>query len=739
MKTSKAIGAIAGAISAFAAFAGEEWSGSNWMLRGEDGVVYRHGLSSGQTIEAKNIYISTNDCGAALAANEATITASGTAYLGYQYKTNLSSNVSLALTNTTMTVTGALSVNGVGSGSATLTLGPGSLLSASYFQSYAAISPKIYFNGGRLKVTGSSQVFNPSGYCWKKNADGSWTSNWPNPYVYVYANEGPIDITVDKDVQMARGNAGRALDLSGSKGFVKRGKGVLDWVWYPSGNNGSVLGNVTYTGDTVVKEGGIRVGDTWTYKSGADTRPLRNPMPAQSPLILEANTFLDVSSNASTWCSISGAGIVTNRSTQMRGKVILGGTVEDCELSPASVGGMVDVYKIGNGTLTVNTSRIDGETVVSNGMLKIASGSVLSAKKIVLLPETKLDTSGATLASSVVKVGSGTSTFVGTTAIDGTFTVAEGSVRCVPRGFSGKFFRLTISKNRDNTKTTQFAEFYLYDESGQIIDDGRPYARAAEGCDPSTLAEKQVSELKHHTDYPWEKVEKAFDGKIFSGSECSKFHDAYAPTADDPIVICFRMPANTPRVFGYNFVEANDDLGKRNPVTWKFEGSYDGVTWYTLDEKVNATTPSENSTTSKTVFFNDGVPYDIPGAGDPSSDEFYPFGEGAAIAVATGATLDFDSAKMKVAALALDASLGYGGKITRFTPSEQGVLSVTTDGNIESLIDTTVVLADEVAQSRNLRNWKVRVNGVFRDALILKLIGNAVKLEWRPGLILVVR
>lgn len=741
MNISKIVGAIAGAVSAFAAFAGAEWSGSDLLLRGENGVVYRHELTSGDSINASMIYISTNDCGAALVANGATITASGTVYLGYQYKTNLASHVALALTNTTMSVSGAISVYSVPtSGSATMTLGPGSMLSAKYFSANCGCNPSIYFNGGQLKTT-SSYVFNPSGHSWKKNASGGWADAWDNPSAYVYANEGPIDISVDKDARLVQGNGGRAVYLQGTKGFVKRGTGVLDWVWYPSANNGSVGGNVTYTGDTVVKGGGIRVGDTWTYTSGVDTRPLRNPMPARSPLILEANTFLDVSSNASTWCSISGAGIVTNRTTQMRGKVILGGTVADCELSPASVGGKVDVYKIGSGTLTVDTASVDGEIVVSNGTLKIASGSTLAAKKVVLRPNTTLNTSGATLTADVVKTGSGANTFVGATAIDGTFTVAEGTVRCVPRGFSGKFFRMTISKNNWDPKYTQFAEFYLYDENGQIIDDGRPYTRAAEGCDPSTLAEKQASELKHHTDYAFEKVEMAFDGLIYypGSSNCSKFNDVYIPTAADPIVICFRMTANTPRVFGYNFVAANDGNGARNPVTWKFEGSYDGVTWYTLDEKVNATTPSENSTTSKTVFFNGGVPYDITGAGDPSSDDVYPFGENATIAVASGATLDFDSVNMKIAALAFDASLGYGGKITRFTPSEQGVLSVTTDGNIESLIDTTVVLADEVAQSRNLRNWKVRVNGVFRDDLILKLIGNAVKLEWRPGLILVVR
>ena len=1072
MNISKIVGAIAGAVSAFAAFAGAEWSGSDLLLRGENGVVYRHELTSGDSINASMIYISTNDCGAALVANGATITASGTVYLGYQYKTNLASHVALALTNTTMSVSGAISVYSVPtSGSATLTLGPGSLLSAKYFSANCGCKPSIYFNGGQLKTTGS-YVFNPAGHSWKKDASGGWTDAWDSPSAYVYANEGPIDISVDEDARLVQGNGNRAVYLQGTKGFVKRGTGVLDWVWYPAANNGSINGDVTYTGDTVVKEGGIRVGDTWTYKSGSDTRPLRNPMPAQSPLILEANTFLDVSSNASTWCSISGAGIVTNRTTLMRGKVVLGGTVADCELSPASVGGAVDVYKRGNGTLTVNTSRIDGEIVVSNGTLKIASGSTLKVKKIVLLPNTKLDAQGATLTDviidlngrtvgfatvsdvqatvkntaggtltfgadgssaalsqvaeagvklvkqgvgtltlvtgngagdltleggtalyaaptlrgyrhyrfkvdapykstasgmqfsefrllangvdvtglrsgiqyapfrrtyvyppnydddtnyggeivtavvdgllsskwldyrarskriategdelyiqidyademvvsayswatandegpynegrdpaawrllasddgetwetldertnmgpyetrtawvgdfavtypesryertralglvtvetgatldlrggafvcqglanhggtilrdggtsisltaaegtdvwmtsdgssiegDVVKVGGGTNTFLGTWAVDGNVTVANGTLRCFCDGFGGKFFRMTITKNNGAVGCTQFAEFYLYDKNGEIIDDGRPYTRAAVGSDPSTLEEKQACERIQHTDYDPERIEKAFDNKIFAGNttNASKFNAKMTPTVENPIVFYFRMPANTPHVYGYNFVEANDMNGTRNPVTWKFEGSYDGITWYTLDERVDAVTPNKNSTIDTTtgivtpVFFNDGIPYGIVGAGDPDDGDEFPLGSDAVISVAEGATLSFGSAQMQIASLAVDVDAGLG-MIERFTPAESGTLYVTTSGDPKSLCqDGPVPLftVGEILQPRRLHAWTVVVNGTPSSLLCVCWKNGQFVLANKGGLLVIMK
>ena len=1064
----KPIVMLAGALVAAVVSAGVEWAGQDWTLRGEGGVVCQYELSAGQSIDARRIYISTNDCGAALVVNGATVTASGTSYLGCQRHTNLASTVSLALTNATMTIQAPLIVDSIPSGSATLTLGPGSLLSASYFQNYSAIHPNVYFDGGRFRIAGTTyRVFYPSGHSWTGKADGGWSDNWANPSMYVYANEGPIDLSVGTDVQLVRGNAARQLYLRGTKGFVKRGPGVLDWVWYPEGNNGYIGGDATYTGDTVVKEGGIRVGDTYTYcpPNSSDRRTLRNPMPPQSPLILEANTFLDVSSNVSTWCSISGAGIVTNRTSLMRGKVVLGGTVADCELSPAAIGGAVDVYKLGEGTLTVETSRIDGALVASNGTLRIASGSSLAVSRIELHPNTTLDARGATLtnvvfdlngrtvgfssvsdvqatvtdapggtlvfgadgsdatlsqaaeadvllvkkgtgvltvnagsnagdlalvggsvvypairprgyrhyrfkvdatykstaagmqfsefrlmadgedvtglragiqyapynftyvyppdydlhtsygseivkavvdgslstkwldyraranriategddlyiqvdyaeerlvtayswatandggptadgrdpaawrllasddgeawetldartdmgpyaprnawvgdfavtypehryertrsfgtvsvsagttldlrgagftcrglvnhggtvlkdagtaimltaaagtdfrvkseesalAGDVVKTGAGTTTLLGTWAVDGAVAVSNGTLRCLVDGFGGKFFRMTITKNNGAAGWTQFAEFYLYDKDGRIIDDGRPYSRAADGSAPATLGERQVCEQEAYTDYGSERINGAFDNRIFvlSGStaHASKFAAKTSPTAEKPIVFSFRMPANTPRVHGYDFVAANDQNGTRNPVSWTLEGSHDGIAWCVLDERVDAETPRANSTIDTTtgvvtpVFFNHGTPYGTAGADDPEVDDAFPLGSDAIVSVADGATLAFGSSQMRLAALAVDADSTVG-RIERFTPAENGTLHVTTSGSVRTLCsqgDLPLFPVGELRLPELLRSWTVAVNGMPAPGLCVR---------WKDGRIVMAR
>ena len=357
---------------------------------------------------------------------------------------------------------------------------------------------------------------------------------------------------------------------------------------------------------------------------------------------------------------------------------------------------------------------------------------------------------GSSIAADVVKTGLGTNTLVGTYAVDGSFSVTEGTVRCLPYGFGGKYFRLTIAKNRDNVDYTQFCEFYLYDADGNVIDDGRPYAKRADGTDPADLAEKQVAQKKAYAGTGYgETIDWAFDGLLFrtTNGSCLKYLCAQKPTADEPIVFYFRMPAATPRVHGYNFIAGNDSGGARNPVTWTFEGSSDGVNWTVLDEQTNAATPSGNTKRNATtgevtpVYFNGGVPYATANAGDPAADDAFPFGPDAAVAVAADATLDFGSAKMTLTHLAVDAA-ACGGTLTRFTPAPDGVLDLTLDGSVRDFVGergVTLLAVPEIAARRNLVSWRVRVNGVPDGRLAVRWSNGKLLLIWRPSAVLVVR
>ena len=56
-------------------------------------------------------------------------------------------------------------------------------------------------------------------------------------------------------------------------------------------------------------------------------------------------------------------------------------------------------------------------------------------------------------------------------------------------------------------------------------------------------------------------------------------------------VITMHLADNAEPVYAYNFLTANDALG-RTPCAWKVEGSLDGVVWETLDQQSGLAQPA---------------------------------------------------------------------------------------------------------------------------------------------------
>ncbi len=336
----------------------------------------------------------------------------------------------------------------------------------------------------------------------------------------------------------------------------------------------------------------------------------------------------------------------------------------------------------------------------------------------------------------VVKQGAGTNTCVGPLAVNGTVAVQEGTLRCVAYGFSGKYFRMSIYKNRANINYTQFCEFLLYDKDGNRVN-VPPFTKRPDGTAAADLEEKQVALLKAYTGTAYgETIDWAFDGLLWNpnGGGCRKYLCAQKPTAEEPIVFHFRLPATTADVHGFNFIAGNDDNGRRNPVTWKFEGSYDGVEWRTLDYREDdPNTPTANSTRGPApdyvetpVYFNDGVPYPTANVGEPSDGHLLPLGEDAVVSVAQGAVLDLYSPAMRLKHLAVDCTAG-AGTITRFTPEPGGTLDISSSTPVSGNFAVPLSIL-EIAHPENLAGWTVSVNGSVRSDLKPRWTGTEIVL-----------
>lgn len=244
--------------------AGEEWNGQALTVYGDasTGEVYVKNLTD-DTLSASTVKLGTEKGSAELHALNSTITLSSSFYLGAEASPGYTALTSrLSLTNSTLTsLTFYPSYNtyatakdtGDGNERITVNLGPSSKLACTQVYQYGGSYSRFDFCGGRLSATSSDQVVRLHGRSWKEG-------NYPNGCVTFVGVDAPIDIEIQKDSCLARGYAARGFRMRGNGGFVKRGAGTLIWGWHTTGSNtGTMINEASYTGDTVVKEGGIRM------------------------------------------------------------------------------------------------------------------------------------------------------------------------------------------------------------------------------------------------------------------------------------------------------------------------------------------------------------------------------------------------------------------------------------------------------------------------------------------------
>lgn len=234
----------------------------------------------------------------------------------------------------------------------------------------------------------------------------SWSGAWPNPRIYVEGvNGNPIDIEIAYDRNLSGGSDNRQVNFIGNGGFIKRGLGVLNWTSVGGGRS-----SCNYTGDTIVKGGGIK-------------QSIAGFLPGRGALVLEAvGTTFDLNGIGNAlFTGVSGLGSVVNTSAT-EAKLSLGYGNANGDWN-AVVASEVPVEKIGTGTLTIgaNAASYAGDLTVSAGMVKLSAGLSLTGLGTLTIAEgATLDIRGATL---------GCRKFInkGTLLADGTGSLVLGS------------------------------------------------------------------------------------------------------------------------------------------------------------------------------------------------------------------------------------------------------------------------------------------------------------------------
>lgn len=765
-----ALGCVAA--TCMGALANEEWSGTSLTIYGsrDPDTVYEKRMD-GETLTAYWVKLGTEAGSARLVMNDSTFTLSNIFYLGTEASPGYTDlTATLVMTNSTLTCTTLQLGNdmtGTRSDAVVAEIGPGSVITCNNYKNYGAPKPRLRFTGGRMVFEGNNAYLGDlNGHTWK--------GGWPNEGVYMVGQGAPIDLEIRNTRKLAGGWAIRDFYLRGNGGLVKRGAGKLIWGWFTYGSNdGYMEGDANYTGDTVIKAGGIEL----ATPSSVAKNQIQYFTPTNSTLKIEAGAYFDFAGNPASFLGVSGEGMLTNSSATAT-TLTLGASGGDGVFSPAHFGGALDVVKSGTGTLMVAVSAIDGNLLVSNGTVRVASGTSFSAREIRVAPYKTLDVRGAHVtcdvlsaprsanilwdddtvldctvdvdadeelvagryasAGSLRKTGAGTLTLLGPCAKSaGSVAIEEGAVVCKPAStWPGKYFIINFygDVHKDTHDGVAISEFMLYGADGNRVNQGTytytpvPKAETQQygnygGIDDATqLSQCEVAVwMPNHDGYigPSGSPPSLFDGNV-----STSFRFTYYWNDSNKFV--FRLTNSAPEVVGFSF--ATSESPQRRPTQWKLWGSVDGVEWTNLAN--NSTNTSNEATWT---YLTNSTPdtakteYDIYRLDKlPEASACAPFGS-AEVSVAAGATLDFVSADMTIARLKVDLDAG-AGTITRFTPAPDGTIDVRSATKLRpnQVLPLTV---GTVASAENLASWTVKENGVTREGMGIRLRGGNLALS----------
>ena len=290
--------------------------------------------------------------------------------------------------------------------------------------------------------------------------------------------------------------------------------------------------------------------------------------------------------------------------------------------------------------------------------------------------------------------------------------------------FGGKFLRFKFKKtvgtsgNSATLKNLQISQLLVIDALGNNA--AKDLAEAANNTAATALAPGSFTcpgnyYNSNRSEGPKFIFDESPDTKICSGT----LDGAEANYK----VFTMRLPEDAAPVKGYVFVTANDSLG-RSPSEWLVEGSYDGETWTTLDERTGVAQPYCLYTA-----MNAGHPFTFTSLAAAQGRAALP--DGSVVTVDAGATLNLNDGAATISKLRVDCTAG-AGTINSFRPATGGVLElVNVPAEVTRLNGYEVpITVTDVQNTAELRSWTVTVNGVrraakvtYRDGKIMLLSG----------------
>ncbi len=275
-----------------------------------------------------------------------------------------------------------------------------------------------------------------------------------------------------------------------------------------------------------------------------------------------------------------------------------------------------------------------------------------------------------------------------------------------PLSFKGKFLRFTFKKTAGNTML-QLSELLVLNALGE--NEAYGLTKAADATPAANLQPGTFCKGNNYSagGSGSEDMDKLFDDNT-NTKLCANNNDMAGGEANYR-VLTMRLKDDALPVNGYLFVTANDRLD-RSPSDWMVEGSEDGETWVTLDERAGVAQPYCLYTA-----MNAGHPFTFGSLANGGAS----LPAGSYVQVDAGAAMTLNSANAIIDKLRVDCTLG-GGTITSFRPAENGILDLVNlpDTSITALDGMEIPLTlSDIKAEENLTSWRVSVNGVARDGL----------------------